>query len=264
MKKEEALEKISRQIGLIEDLKRKEMFSPEFKKWYRDTEIAIQKTFGENTRHINDFKDISYSLSAFSGSTPDSAFQRRFIEGLEEAKGVLNSFLDEINEYWDDQENNESNTIKPLEKIQLLCERFHLVARQLRSRYSDRETLNIEDEYDVQDLFHSLLTIYFDDIRKEEWTPSYAGGCSRVDFLLKQELIVIEIKKTRKGLGAKELGEELLIDIQRYQAHPSCKTLVCFVYDPEGRIANPRGIENDLNRAINDFIVQVYIAPRGI
>ena len=40
--------------------------------------------------------------------------------------------------------------------------------------------------------------LYFDDIRAEEWTPSYAGKCARVDFLLKNEKIVIEVKKTRK------------------------------------------------------------------
>jgi hypothetical protein len=112
-------------------------------------------------------------------------------------------------------------------------------------------------------LFHALLCLFFDDIRPEEWTPSYAGKCARVDFLLKQEETIIEIKKTRKGLGAKELGEQLIIDIQRYQSHPSCKMLVCFIYDPEGRISNPRGIENDLNRD-DGLKVRVCITPKGI
>ncbi|WP_431606461.1 hypothetical protein [Kingella negevensis] len=30
--------------------------------------------------------------------------------------------------------------------------KFHSVARQLSRRYSDRDTLTINDEYDVQDL----------------------------------------------------------------------------------------------------------------
>lgn len=69
-----------------------------------------------------------------------------------------------------------------------------------------------------------------------------------MDFLLKTKQIVIEVKKTRRTLKAKDLGDELIIDIQKYQAHPDCKTLVCFVYDPEGWISNPRGLENDLNK----------------
>jgi hypothetical protein len=65
-----------------------------------------------------------------------------------------------------------------------VCDRFHSIARQLAQRREDRTTLEIEDEYDVQDLLHALLRLYFDDIRPEEWTPSYGGASSRMDFLL--------------------------------------------------------------------------------
>lgn len=155
----------------------------------------------------------------------------------------------------------EEQKYNPMEYVRRICERFHLVARQLRSRHEDRDTLDIQDEYDVQDLFHSLLHLFFEDIRSEEWTPSYAGKSSRIDFLLKQEQIVIEIKKTRKGLGAKEVGSQLIEDIERYQAHPNCDILICFVYDPDGRITNPRGIENDLAKTQKDFTVEVLIRP---
>jgi hypothetical protein len=58
----------------------------------------------------------------------------------------------------------------------------------MRHRYSERPTLEVEDEYDTQDLFHALLAIDFDDIRREEWTPSYAGGqLEWTSFLRKKE-----------------------------------------------------------------------------
>ncbi len=135
-----------------------------------------------------------------------------------------------------------------------ICKRFNVVARQLRNRHKNRPSLEIDDEYDVQDLLHSLLKIYFDDIRPEEWVPSYAGGSSKMDFLLKREKIVIEVKKTRKKLTDKIIGEQLLIDIAKYKQHPDCKTLICFIYDPEGRIGNPKGLENDLNQLSSDDI----------
>ena len=144
--------------------------------------------------------------------------------------------------------------------LQRIFSRFHKVARQLRVRYADKPTLEIEDEYDVQDLLHALLQLYFDDIRAEEWTPSYAGKCARVDFLLKNEKVVIEVKKTRKGLADKEVGDQLIIDVDRYKTHPDCERLVCFVYDPEGRIGNPTGIMNDLNKQHEGFAT-VYIYP---
>lgn len=160
-----------------------------------------------------------------------------------------------------DFEKEKSKSQDPLTYIEKICLRFHPAAKQLRNRHDNRETLSIEDEYDVQNLLHALLTLHFDDIRPEEWTPSYAGSSSRMDFLLKQEKIVIEVKKTRKGLGAKEIGEQLLIDIQKYKQHPDCSMLFCFVYDPEAKIANPRGIENDLNKTYDELPVKVLITP---
>ena len=141
----------------------------------------------------------------------------------------------------------------PLLLIEQICLRFHCIARQLRSRHAGRATLDVQDEYDLQDLMHALLSLHFIDIRPEEYTPSYAGKASRMDFLLKQESIVIELKMTRDGLAPKDLTTQLIEDIERYKTHPNCQALVCFVYDPGGLIPNPRGIEADLNRDDGPF-----------
>jgi hypothetical protein len=149
-----------------------------------------------------------------------------------------------------------------LEKIELIANRFHSVARQLRQRHNGRPTIVIENEYDVQDLFHALLRLFFDDIRDEEWTPSYAGGASRIDFLLKAEQIVVELKMTRPGLKAKEMSDQLIIDTDRYRAHPDCKMLIAIVYDPQEYVNNPRGLERDLTRTTNGVPVKVIINSR--
>ena len=261
LEQERCYKKLEELRRVAETLISKPSGSQDFKKWHRDTEIAIEKIFGDETRHLEDFNNINYSLSFFTSDTPDYEFELAYQEGVKTASTVLDSFIDEIREYWNDEQHELADNSSPMDNVKLIIERFHRVARQLRDRYSDRATLEIEDEYDVQDLFHALLKLYFDDIRPEEYTPSYAGSASRVDFLLKKEKIIIEIKKTRKGLGAKEIGEQLLIDTQRYQAHPDCNKLVCFVYDPEGRVANPRGIENDLSKEINGIPVSVFITP---
>lgn len=176
---------------------------------------------------------------------------------LQDLKNGLKSG-DRNNTVTNDHSHTKSNS-DTIEKIELICNKFHQVVRQMRSRYANRSTLEINDEYDVQDLFHSLLTLYFDDIRKEESNPSYAGENSRSDFLLKPEQTIIEIKKTRAGLNDKKLGDELSLDIQKYQSHPNCKTLVCFVYDPEGKINNPRGLESDLEQDTEKIKVKVFI-----
>jgi hypothetical protein len=146
--------------------------------------------------------------------------------------------------------------------IENLILRFHLVAKEISSRYDSRPTLLIENEYDVQDLLEGLLRIYFDDVRREQWTAEYAGCSTRIDFILQQEKIAIEVKKTRKGLGKKEVGNQLIIDIAHYKKHPNCKTLYCFVYDPEEIISNPIGLEKDLTGLHNDLFVKVMITPK--
>lgn len=138
--------------------------------------------------------------------------------------------LDEIQNY--------SCKLEKVKVLETVFKNFHKMVRKIRERYDNRNTLDINDEYDVQDLLFATLQLFFDDIRKEEWTPSYAGNSSRVDFLLKKEKIVIEVKKTRASMKDKDLGEQLIIDIAKYKVHPDCEKLICFVYDPEARIAN--------------------------
>jgi hypothetical protein len=123
--------------------------------------------------------------------------------------------------------------------------------------------VRVVDEYDVQDLMHALLALHFDDVRAEEVTPSVAGRSGRMDFLLRAEKLVLETKMTRRGLGQKEVGDELIVDMKRYRSHPGLRTLVCFVYDPGGLCRSPAALENDLTGADGRFRSVVIVCPRG-
>jgi len=163
-------------------------------------------------------------------------------------------------------ENLKNKRFDAIEKLEMISDNFHLVARQMRDRRENRSTLEIDDEYDVQDLFHSLLWLFFDDIRSEEYSPSYAGGSSKIDFLIKKEKIAVETKMTRRGNRNEDnrVGQELLVDIDRYKEHPDCQSLVCFFYDPEGRIGNPSGVTADLmKKNTSELRVHVFIRPTG-
>jgi len=144
-----------------------------------------------------------------------------------------------------------------------LTDSFHRVALRLRTRHANRAPFLMKDEYDVQDLVSALLETRFEDVRREEWGPSYAGGATRVDFFLKNESVLFETKMTRDGLNDRKLGEELIIDIAHYQQRPDCKALVCFVYDPNHHLKNPQAIENDLSRQHGQLDVRVLIRPKS-
>jgi DpnII restriction endonuclease len=154
------------------------------------------------------------------------------------------------------------NGSSPVDLVKTLCGRFHAVARQLRLRGEYRATLSVEDEFDAQDLLHALLRIQFDDIGTDEWMPSYADGSPRTTLLLNDGRLAVIVKKTRPGLNAKDLGDQLRVDAERYRSRDRCTTLFCFMYDPEGRIGNPRGLEASLTSVNESFMIEVLVAPK--
>jgi DpnII restriction endonuclease len=145
--------------------------------------------------------------------------------------------------------------------IRKVCLRFHPVVRQLRQRSDDRAPLEVEDETDVRDLLRALLSMEFEDISTEEWIPAYTNGKSRTVIFLKAEGIVVDVKKTRPGLGAKELAEQATTDFQQFPGQ-DCHTVFCFIYDPEGRIPNPRRLETDLTGNNAGRNTEALVSPK--
>jgi hypothetical protein len=151
----------------------------------------------------------------------------------------------------------------PAAKIVALCRRFHLFVEKIRLRQRSRVPLTVQDEYDVQDLLHAILKLHFDDVRPEEWTPSYAGKASRADFFLPRERTIIEAKMTRANLGQKEVANELIVDVARYATFPNVDNLVCLVYDPDRRCSNPSALESDLAASGGRLRVAAVVCPTG-
>jgi hypothetical protein len=131
----------------------------------------------------------------------------------------------------------------------------------LTDRRKDAQPLSFSSEYDVQDLLHALLRPWVADIRPEEFTPSYAGSSTRMDFLLPTHSLVIELKFVRDRNHGKRIGDELIIDIEHYRRHPDCKFLWCVIYDPEKLLLNAEGLKTDLDgrRDTPDGTVTVHV-----
>lgn len=58
MKREDAVEKLQRQLSRIDEIKGKSLSSSDFEEWQKDTEIAITQIFGEDTIHLKDFNTL--------------------------------------------------------------------------------------------------------------------------------------------------------------------------------------------------------------
>jgi REase_DpnII-MboI len=80
---------------------------------------------------------------------------------------------------------------------------------------------------------------------------------------VKTSRLVKCVKITRKQRGISAVADELSAEVSRYGQHPSVKTLICFVYDPEERIKNARTSEDQLNQLSTPSleVVSVIVHP---
>ncbi len=147
------------------------------------------------------------------------------------------------------------------ELLLVLVKNLRRAMHPLTHRRKGSVALSFETEYDVQDLLHALLRPWVTDIRPEEFTPSYAGSSTRMDFLLPAHKLVLEMKFVRDTHHASKIGDELIIDIEHYRRHPQCGALWCIVYDPRHLITNAEGLTKDLEgeRKTNDGTVNVRV-----
>lgn len=143
----------------------------------------------------------------------------------------------------------EKKSLKPTaieDLLQILVKGLPRAMHPLSHRRKGAVPLQFSSEYDVQDLLHALLRPWVSDVRPEEFTPSYAGTSTRMDFLLPEYSIVIETKLVRDKAHGRSIGNEIIIDIDHYRAHPGCKVLWCVIYDPNHFITNPGGLVRDI------------------
>lgn len=104
--KVQAKDRIQRALDEIPTLMPMLISSQEFTKWHRNTRTAIQYTFGENSQHVEEFKKIRYSSMAVLIDAPDYLIQaenkKAYQHGLQRASAILESMIEEIEEYWQD------------------------------------------------------------------------------------------------------------------------------------------------------------------
>lgn len=257
-----AIEFLSKSIEAIEALKsEKDDRAKAYQEWQECAESTVRNIFGKNSIEYIELHELfhpQYFLRPLGNFNECTDYHRQYVNRLENAYRKLSGYKTVLMMQF--ASNNESQSFSAVKEVVRICMRFSNVVRSMRKRHSNRNPLKIQDEYDVQYLLKILLSVYFDDIRSEETSPSFAGSYSRMDFLLKTEQIAIETKMTRENLADKELSKQLIQDIAQYQTHHDVNTLVCFVYDPEQYIENPSGIIRDLESQSSDkLMVKVLI-----
>ena len=255
--KRKALEAIKALYSEVPHLKLLKEDDEACRVWKHKVDNIIKQIYGDKSSEHRDIHGCLFPVLGPPRRTPVD-YHQEHLRRLDTLSIKLQGFASAIELLDDDESNNDSDAIKTLTQI---LSRFHKFVCQLRNRYDKRTPIEVKDEYDVQYLLHAILKLHFDDVRSEENLPSYAGSSSRVDFALKKEKILIEVKMTRENLKDKELVKQLVIDKAHYKTNTDYNTLVCFIYDPKGLIDNRCAIEEDLSESNKDLNVNIVIAP---
>lgn len=100
-RKGKALERLRKVLDEIGELKEFQWKSPQFQKWRRNTKVAISNTFGPESSHLTDFEHVQFFSYVIGAS--DSEDQKSYAQGCQLAKAMLESMIEEINEYWEDE-----------------------------------------------------------------------------------------------------------------------------------------------------------------
>lgn len=121
-------------IGEIDQLIRNNItsLSPEFQAWKVKVERFLISEYGGESYEIKEFKKIRFSLSIYALGTPESEFVAACKSGLERAKAILSTYLDELEEF--DVNEGESD----VKKVENLAKPLILLShRSTDKKYGD-------------------------------------------------------------------------------------------------------------------------------
>jgi hypothetical protein len=141
-----------------------------------------------------------------------------------------------------------------LEVVKSICDRLPRSAAELAP------ALELNDEKAVVKLLAAILRAQFETVLTEEVVPSSLGRSGRVDLLLPDEAIGIEVKFPHATRSTKDCVDELVLAQSRYGQHNDLSVLVCLIYDPNHVVQNRSQIVRRLE-SIGSLTTHVVVAP---
>jgi len=131
-------------------------------------------------------------------------------------------------------------------------------------RRKDHDLFKIEDEYDVQDVSYLILRSVFTDLQFENPHFKSGGTYSRVDLMLEQEGIDIELKMIKKAdKDETSFIKQIKVDFNDYATWADLKDLIVFIYDPYNKTTNKNNFYELSGRKVishADFNVHIIVS----
>lgn len=238
--------------------------------------LASKKTLGENLR--NKFQNANLKQKYYL-SLIEPFFQESLKEELNSCEPSADSmiltqilFPDNEVDLLEDAITTFANEnigvqeiliLEDLEKVLLRVKYVNLNAEELvrnilqqfgnstqkiiTGRRKGHDNFEINDEYDVQDILYVILKSVFPNLRDEDPIPKVGAKSTKIDLILREEKILIEVKMIKKSdSNETHFIEQLKVDFESYHQCQWLEKLFCFVYDPFKKTKDISNF-NDLN-----------------
>lgn len=138
------------------------------------------------------------------------------------------------------------------------------IQKIIKDRRKDHPEFKITDEYDVQDILYVILKSIFPTLREEDPIPKVGAKSTKIDLIIREEKILIEVKMIKvKDSNETHFIEQLKTDFESYHECKWLRKLFCFVYDPHKKtrdISNFNDLNGERTKGEHNFNVEVIVA----
>lgn len=138
------------------------------------------------------------------------------------------------------------------------------IQKIIKDRRKEHPKYIIGDEYDVQDVVYVVLKSIFPNLRDEDPIPKVGAKSTKIDLILREEKILIEVKMIKeKDSNETRFIEQLKVDFESYHECKWLSKLFCFVYDPYKKtrdLSNFKDLNGDRKKGEHSFNVELIVA----
>lgn len=134
--------------------------------------------------------------------------------------------------------------------------------KTVKPKKTPKTIISIEDEYDVQDILYVVLKSVFPKIKYENPLSKYGGSSTRLDFVLQEEGIIIEVKQIKiTEKNDKTFINQIKIDLQSYHVLDYLQEIIFFIYAPNAiqDINNFKELEGEQSINGKTFNVKIIV-----
>ncbi len=137
------------------------------------------------------------------------------------------------------------------------------VQKIIKDRRKNHTEFEIRDEYDVQDILYVVIKSIFPNMRDEDPIPKVGGKSTKIDLILRDEKILVEVKMIKeRDSNETHFIEQLKVDFESYHQCSWLEKLFCFVYDPFKKtrdISNFKDLNGKRVKGEHNYNVEVIV-----